>query len=255
MEVSLKTLGMLVVVLAAVGGAGFAGAESPESGFFIGGGGHIQMIKGTGTWAEYDFKIDNPLSVDEGDAVGFAWTDRVLLGLKPMVGYRLSPQLELQVAYGLNITKSSQQSDNQYDGFTSYEQGFSLAWQQRSVEIVGVYFPDPETRYFFYGGLDMTHIKADFTFYEGVGYEDYFGNPVSEVDSEKIGDSISATGIILGAGIEFPSDGNLAVFASAQYSTAKTKDIFFGTEDFKVGVGGITLMIGVKWFAFNKENE
>ena len=249
----MKTFGFWVVLVAVIGGASFAGAESPESGFFMGGGAHIQWIKGSGTWAEYDFEITNPLSVDSGDPVGFSWTDKVLLGLKPMVGYRLNRQFEMQVAYGLNITKSSQQSDTRYDGFTTYEQGFSLAWEQRSVEILGVYFPSPDQRYFFYGGLDLTHIKTDFTLYEGVGYEDYFGNPVSEVAAEKESDSISATGFIIGAGIEFPSDGNLAVFASAQYSTAKTDDAFFETEDFKVGVGGIAFMLGVKWFAFQQE--
>ena len=127
------------------------------------------------------------------------------------------------------------------------------AWQQRSLEILGVFFPDPEQGYFIYGGLDLTNIKAEFTLYEGVEYEDYLGNPISEIAAQKEFDSLSTTGFIVGAGMEFPSDNNLAVFISAQYSTAKTDDAFFGTEDFKVGVGGIAFMIGVKWFPFNKE--
>ena len=249
----MNKLGLMFVLFAAMGGAATAWAGGPDSGLFIGGGAHIQWIKGTGTWAQYDFEIDNPLSVEDGEPVGLAWTDKVLLGIKPMVGYRFNRTLELQVVYGLNITKSSQQSETQYDGITSYEQGFSLAWQQRSVEVLGVFFPDPEQGYFFYGGLDLTSIKADFTLYEGVAYEDYFGNPISEVAAQKESDSISATGIIFGVGMEFNSDNNLAVFTSAQYSTAKTDDTFFGTEDFKVGVGGITFLIGVKWFPFNRE--
>ncbi len=249
----MKSLGFLIVFLIAIGGVTGAWAGGPESGFFIGGGGFIQWIKGTGTWGEYDFQIDTPLSVEEGAPVGFAWNDKVLLGFKPMVGYRLNRQMELQVGYGLNITKSSQQSDIQYDTYYTYEQGFSLSWQQRSLEIIGVYYPDRDMGYFFYAGFDMTSLKAEFTFFEGVEYEDFNGNLVSEVTSTKESDSIGATGFIFGGGIEFPSDSNWAVFASAQYSTAKTDDIFFGTEDFKVGVGGLSFMIGVKWFPFNKE--
>ncbi len=248
----MKSLGILIVFLTTIGGAATAWAGGPESGFFLGGGGFIQFIKGSGTWADYDFEIDTPLSVEEGAPLGFAWTDKVLLGLKPMVGYRLNRQLELQVGYGLNITKSSQQSDTSYDSNSTYEQGFSLSWQQRSLEIVGVFYPDRDMGYFFYAGFDMTRIKADFTFYEGVGYDDFNGNPVSEVMSTNESDIIDATGIIFGGGIEFPSDGKTAAFASIQYSTAKTDDIFFGTEDFKVGVGGLTILLGVKWFPFAK---
>jgi opacity protein-like surface antigen len=253
METNLKSLGLLIVFLIAIGGAATAGAGGPDSGFFIGGGGYVQFIKGTGTWADYDFEIDTPLSEEEGTPIGFAWTDKLLLGIKPMLGYRLNRQLELQVGYGLNITKSSQQSDTQYDTYTTYEQGFSLAWQQRSLEIIGVFYPDSDMGYFFYAGFDMTRVKADFTFYEGIEFDDFNGNPVSEVTSTDESDSISATGIIFGGGIEFASDNNRAVFVSVQYSTAKTDDIFFGTEDYKVGVGGLAFMLGVKWFPFTKE--
>ena len=254
MEANLKSLGLLIVFLTAIGGAATAWAGGPDSGFFIGAGGYFQFIKGTGTWDEYDFEIDTPLSVEEGSTVGFAWTDKILLGIKPMVGYRLNRQFELQVGYGLNITKSSQQSDTTFDTYSTYEQGFSLAWQQRSLEMIGVFYPDSDMGYFFYAGFDMTRIKADFTFFEGIEYQDFNGNPVSEITSTDESDSIDATGFIFGGGIEFASDNNRAVFVSAQYSTAQTDDVFFGTEDYKVGVGGLTVLLGVKWFPFDKED-
>ena len=253
LEAGLKTLKLLVVFLIVTVGATAVWAGGPESGFFIGGGGHLQLLPGTGTWGEYDFQIDNPLSIEGGDAVGFNWSDKMLLGIKPMVGFKISPQIALQVGYSLNITKSSQQSARDYDLTTSFEQGYSLAWKQRSLEVIGVFYPSEDQNYYFFGGMDLTRIHADFTLYEGVEYQDNLGNLITEVGSEKVSDKITATGVILGAGIEFPSENNkTTTFISAQYSTAKTEGAFFGTEDFKVGVGGISFVVGVKWFLWNK---
>jgi hypothetical protein len=252
MEADLKSMVLIVAFLAGLGCV-TAWAESPEPGIYIGGAAGIQLVPGTGTWAEYDFKIDNPLSVEDDGAVGFAWTDKFLLGIKPLMGYRINSTLALQVGYGLNIPKSSQQTTTQSDGFTSYEQGFSMEWKQRSLEVLGVFHPDSDLGYFLFAGLDLTKIEAKVILYEGLEYEDYYGNLVADAQAQEAIDKISTTGAIFGGGLEFPSeDNNRVVYFSAQYSTAKTNDTFFGTEDFKVLVGGLSFTVGVKWYPFNK---
>jgi hypothetical protein len=252
MEADLKSMVLIVAFLAGLGCLA-ARAEGPASGIYVGGAVGIQWVNGTGTWAEYDFEIDSPLSVEEGGSVGLAWTDKILLGLKPLVGYRINHTLALQVGYGLNIPKSSQQTTTESDGFISYEKGLSVEWKQRSLEFLGIIHPDSDLGYFFFAGLDMTRIETKIILYEGLEYEDFYGNLVAQGQAQEEADKISATGVIFGGGMEFPSDDNKrAAYISVQYSTAKTNDTFFGTEDFKVNVGGISFMVGVKWYLFNK---
>ena len=42
---------------------------------------------------------------------------------------------------------------------------------------------------------------------------------------------------------------------TAQYSFAKTGDTFFGTPDFDVNVGGLSFLVGLKWFPFVEGDE
>lgn len=233
--------------------AAVALAGGPDSGFYLGGGPSFTWVTGTGTWDVYEFEIDRPLATEDGGALGLAWTDRILLGLKPVVGYRFNPGLALQVGYGLNITKSSQQSYGELTGTSYYEQGMNVEWRQRELEILGVFQSGGNLELALFGGLDLISVTTDILLYEGVEYQDYIGDLISLVDYQNNTDKVSAAGFIVGAGVEIPSENEEAeVFLSAQYSWAKTDEAFFGTESFKVDVGGVSFMAGVRWFPFQK---
>lgn len=231
-----------------------AQAESPDSGFYIGGGGFLTWVDGTGTWAGTDFSIDQPLD-DTAETVGFSWTDKLMLGIKPLIGWRITSGFALQAGYALNISKSSNQSVADTDLGSTYEAGFTSEWDQRNLELFAVLHPNPDLGYFFFGGVEMVNVDMSITFYEGISYVDNMGNPVSDYEYEKFEDDISGIGAVIGAGWEFSSNRTTSAFVTAQYSFAKTNDAFFETEDFKVNVGGLSFLLGVKWHPFNGGGE
>lgn len=249
----MKTTSLLMIWMTLL--LGHAAARA-ETGFFLGGSGQIQMVPGQGTWAGTEFKIKEPLSSGEDAAVGFSWNDNFVLGVKPLVGYRLGDRWAFQATYGLNIPKTSQQTYSESNSTTYYSQSLSVDWSQRSLEILGVYYPDGDLQYFLYGGVDLVRIKADVSLYESVGAGDQFGNEFFSGELQMVSDDIDAMGLIVGAGVLVPAFGQHSEgFLSAQYSTAKTDDAFFGTEDFKVTVGGFTLQFGVKWYPFAGDDD
>jgi len=238
-------------VLVASVGAVPAAAGGPDTGFFLGGGAHLTWIDGGGTWDTYDFRIDQPLSDENGNTLGLNWTDHVILGLKPMIGYRVSRGVTFQISTSLNIAKSSQQQYSEAYGAAYYESGMNVEWKQRDTEILAVFHTDSNLGFFYYAGVDLVAVTTDILLYEGVEYSDVIGDLISSIDYQDNSDSISATGLVVGAGVEIPSGSRTtSAFLSAQYSYARTDDTFFGTEGFKVDVGGFSFMAGVKWFPF-----
>ncbi len=247
----MKILVLWVAILAGAGLASNAQAESEQTGFFLGGAGGFQWFSGSGTWNGFDFEIDQPLSGEDGSPIGLSWDNRALLGIKPMAGYRFNRSFAVQVGYNLNIPKSSQQTYSETDGIVTYEQGMTVEWTQRNVEVLGIYYPDAELGYYFFGGLDLARAETKITLFENADYIDNVGDSISAGDFEVLSDHITATGFILGAGVEFASDSNKRVaFASVQYSRSMTDGAFFGTDDFKVDMGGISLVAGIKWYPF-----
>lgn len=226
-------------------------AAGPASGFFVGGGVQLQQVNGTGTWGPYDFAMDYPLPTEGSQAIGMAWSDNILLGLKPMLGYRLGQRISVQVGYTANASKTSQQTWSEATSSAYYEQGMIVEWQQRSLELVGLFHPQGDHGFYLFGGWDLTRIDADISIYEGAEWEDGFGDSNTAFESETVADDITASGLILGGGYTFPSgDGSRAAFVSVQYSTARTKGRFFETNDFNVDMGGVALMVGLRWFPF-----
>lgn len=227
-------------------------AGGPESGFFLGGGGYATYVNGTGTWNNVDFEIDSAFpSDDNSGAIGMAWTDLILLGVKPVVGYKFNSNFALQLGYAFNITKSSRQSGVSSDGLVFYEQGLSVEWGQDNFEALAFYYPDSELEYYLFGGLEIIKIETKITLFENAEYQDDSGFVNSNGDFQIFDDQIAATGFIIGAGVEFTSDNDQrAAYVSMQYSRSLTDDSFFETEDFKVDMGGITLNVGVKWYLF-----
>ena len=248
----MKTTFLLTIFVLMLGSA--AQAESPDSGFYIGGGGFLTWVDGTGTWSGTDFSIDQPLD-NTAETLGFNWTDRLILGIKPLVGWRISPGFALQAGYALNIAKSSNQSVADTDLGSTYEAGFTSEWGQRNLEIFAVIHPNPDLGYFLFGGVEMVSVDMSITFYEGITYVDNMGNTISDYEYEKFEDDTSGLGAVIGAGWEFSSNRTTSAFVTAQYSFAKTSDSFFDTDDFDVKVGGLSFLLGVKWHPFNGGDE
>lgn len=245
----------VIALLCLITLAGFSSAQAggPESGLYFGGSANLQYVPGTGTWAGAEFQIDEPLSDGVGQPVGLAWNEHLLLGLKPLAGWKLNSRWGLQVGLGLNIPKSSSQTYSESSGTVYYDQGLTVEWKQRNLEILGVYYPDSDLGYYLFGGLDLVHIRTDVHLFEGIQYEDYVGQVVYDGLYQEESDDISATGIIFGGGVEIISDNNRrAVYFSAQYSTAKTDDTFFSSPDFQVAVGGMSFQVGLKLFPFQR---
>ena len=248
----MKFSALLTTLIAILCLANLSLAGGPDSGFYLGGGGHLNWITGSGSWDNFDFELDNAFpSEDSPDEVGFAWSDKMMIGIMPVIGYKLSPNVALQVGYGFNITKSSSQSSIITQGLGVYEQGVSIEWHQRNLEVLGFYYPDSDLEYFFFGGLDLANVETDITIFETAQSPDGTGQGIINGDYNLNTDEISAVGYIFGAGIEFTSDNNeQAAFVTMQYSRSLTDETFFGTEGFKIDVGGITLTAGVKWYLF-----
>jgi hypothetical protein len=244
---------MLMIILTGIGLTTTAQAGGPESGFFIGGGANLQWVSGNGSWSTYEFDISQPLSNEENDPIGFAWTDKMLLGVKPVVGYKINGSLALQVGYGMNIPKPSNQSYSESNGLVFYQQGLNMEWEQRNLEILGILYPDSDINYYFFGGLDLVNVKTKISIFESAEFPDEFGNTIIGGEVDEQNDTITATGFILGTGLEFVSEDKRRVaYLSVQYSRSLTNDAFFGTEDFKVDLGGFTLMGGIKWYPFHR---
>lgn len=252
-EDKLKVLVFWVAIIALAGTPAVAWADSPESGFYLGGGGNLLWVAGTGTWSDYDFDVKQPLATEEGSTIGFAWTDKMLLGIKPLVGYKFNELVCLQVGYGMSIPKSSQQKISESNGLVYYEQGLNVEWEQRNLEVLGLFYPNTDLGYYFFGGFDMTWVDTKITLFENAEFPDANGNPIYDGATQIENDDIVSTGFILGVGLEFSSENrNTVVYVSGQYSRSVTNDTFFGTEDFKVDVGGLSFMVGIKWYPFSK---
>ena len=131
----------------------------------------------------------------------------------------------------------------------SYEQRMNVDWSQRGIELIGLYHPSEDWNFYFFGGVDLVSIKSTVTLSEGVEYEDRDELWVTEFVSDGVSSEITAVGLILGAGVEIPSgNGNTATVVSLQFSSATTDDAFFGTDDFKVNVGGYSGLVAFKWY-------
>ena len=228
--------------------ASAAQAESPDSGFYIGGGGFLTVMDGSGTWGadqeQTDFAIAQPLD-NTAESLGFNWSDKLMLGIKPLIGWRITSGFAIQAGYALNISKSSNQSVADTDLGSTYEAGFTSEWGQRNLEIFAVLHPNPDLGYFLFGGVEMVSVDMSITFYEGITYVDNMGNTISDYEYEKFEDDTSGLGAVIGAGWEFSSNRTTSAFVTAQYSFAKTSDSFFDTDDFDVKVGGLSFLLGV----------
>ena len=243
-------LPLLLVLAASLLATGACGG-GPDSGFFIGGGAHVLYVPGTGSWDDMDFDIQESLSDEPGSTIGFFWADNFLLGVKPLVGYRVNPNLAFQASYGFNIPKSTQQVYSESTVNAYYEQGMQVDWAQHSMELVGVFQPLEQGDFFVFAGVDLCRVNMDVTLFEGVETDNLFGDVITDSQIQKFKDHLSAVGLVFGLGLEFPTQSEFVeYYLSARYSTTRSQGAFFGTPDFEVDVGGLAVTVGMRLYPF-----
>lgn len=245
-------------------------AQIPEKGFFIGGSGTLLMMNGKGEVEDEDFDVTDELFVMdvtetstrlnvEWEYPGWSWGNRFLYGLKPVVGYRLSPQMALIGSYSLYMTKKSDLSDS-HSGSGNFS-GIEISteaeneYTQRVMQLLVQYHLTPGKELFLIGGMEFVSLKAEQQFTWTA--RDSWGTDVDEYEADG---SESLNGLVVGLGIEKPlqSGQNMALVASAMYSFAKydgdellESDNGVG-EELEFGVGGFMANIGIRMY-FNNE--
>ena len=227
------------------------GTGSAQSGFYLAGEGQFLVVHGTGTWSGYDFDVRQPLMVEEGDPVGLSWSENFLLGVKPTIGFRFGRSWAVQLGYGFNLPKSTQQAYYQTSSTTYREQGMLARWRQSNLELVAVFYPGRSRQWHVFGGLDLTQAKAELTWFEGTTVSDGLGHTATDYSYTENADDILAKGFTIGLGYDI-GDGTSRTggYVTLQYTRTLTDGAFLGSEGFDVDLGGITLRAGVRWFPF-----
>src|SRR3989339_380839 len=163
-------------------------ARQVRTGFYVGGSFSVLMMNGSG---EYDnnnidvtdkfFKMtasETPYrtTVSFEYPGGWAWSNKVLYGFAPVIGYRISPEFDLQGAYTYFVAKDGEQDQS----FNSvYVQGlriaksFSMEYTQSLIRVVAHYSPEMLSGVFISAGAEFASITAeleDFTSVAQPGY-------------------------------------------------------------------------------------
>lgn len=226
-------------------------AVSAGSGFYLGGSGAMHWIEANGTWGENEFRATELFEEEDDGVDGLAWVDHFVIGVQPVLGYRFDERFALQVGADLYLPKSSLQTYSEGDYVTYLEQSIQVDWKQRSLEITALVRPVPEGRFYVYGGWVLSSIDLDIAAYDVVTYSDPAGNEATSGELEAIDDTVGASGPVLGAGFEFPSqDGRSVAYLAAEYGSVRTHGNLFGLPDWDVNAGGFSVMAGVRWFPF-----
>jgi len=263
-------------------------AQVTSSGFFWGGGGTGLMMDGTGELSHEiisgekskDFEVTDDLIKMviyetsstfglELEHPGWSWDSKLLYGLKPFVGYRISPQLSAMVAYNYYLNKESDYSDtwnSQYSGLQMKAES-EMKYTQSTIQILGQFYPAAGRNSltsgsamtpFIIAGFEIVSMKAETSYKYTLSAPGF--NPEVIGYATKGDDSIS--GFIIGGGIEIPSSPSVSFVATAMYSAAKYDDDDllevdemwgFGGEgsekiDLELGVGGFMASLSLRMY-------
>lgn len=246
----------LLLVFSLVGGLS---AQIPSKGFFIGGSATALMMNGKGEIEDEDFDVaDDLLEVDvtestynftvEWSSPGLGWGNRFLYGIKPVVGYRFSPQLAVIGSYSVYMTKKTDQSEtvNGHGHFDDLQVDIEMEseYTQRVTQILAQYHITPGKEFFLIGGMEFASMKTDIGFTLRDTWSS--GSESDDVDGED-----KASGLVVGLGLEKPlqSKKNVALVATAMYSFTKYDgDELVEDVDMKIGVGGFIANVGLRMY-------
>jgi len=207
-------------------------AQIPDQGFFIGGNVTAILMNGEGKMDEEDFIVTDELFVmtviedfssftATWEYPGWGLDTKLLFGLQPVVGYRISPQFAVSLSYNYYFKKSSDQSDSYT--FLFYSPGSRISttadmeYSQSAVQVLAQYYPIVETGFLFFleAGVEFLFMSAE------RNYEWTFSDPgfLPLIISSNADGSDNTIGFIIGGGIEVPViSQNISFIATALYS-------------------------------------
>ncbi len=238
----------LVTVLSLPGGMGARAADS-YTGWYLSAGANLLLMDGTGSWGGVDFD-PTAASFDGGTGTqGLNWSEKLLLGGKPNLGYRFNERFAMQFGYSYLFPKRSAQYFTQQIGTATTQDRLDWEWRHSTLDLVGVYYPSDEWNVHFYAGAERVLAELDAVPSRSATLPDLFGGATSQTDSEFWTDTVRAWGAVVGAGLEMPSENlNVSTVVTLQYSTSRARQQLFVTPDFDLGVGGFALFAGLKWY-------
>lgn len=184
-------------------------AQLPETGFFLGGGASMLMMNGTGKLDSLDLNLTGDLiNFEDEDKIGWGWNNKSIFGIKPVIGYKISPTFTLLGSYNFQFQKEGEQSDDNFSPIpgliTTGNFKSTMEYSQNTVQLLGQFYPSVGSGFFITGGLEYVLMKAKLL-YSYTMTDPYFGTISEEI---KIKGDDSVTGFVLGGGIELPLFGN-----------------------------------------------
>ncbi|MEX1277215.1 MAG: hypothetical protein WEE20_14860 [Bacteroidota bacterium] len=247
-------------------------AQQVRSGFYVGGSFSALMMNGSGEYKNDDIEVTDKFfnmttsetqfrtSVNFEYPGGWAWSNKILYGFSPVVGYRILPELALEGTYTYFMTKDGEQDQT----FTSvYVQGlriaktFEMEYTQSLVRVIGVYSPEMLSGAFLSAGVEFASIAAELEDFTSVVQPGF----VTNSDTWRAEGDDSVIGFVLGGGFEMPlASTNLSVVGSVLYSFTKYNgdDLLKITQsggpvsdpniDMELGIGGISGSVGFRWY-------
>jgi hypothetical protein len=222
-------------------------SASEEKGLFAGGYWRLSLIDGTGKLTinniTFNFNATSTrYSSDENS--GLSWVNRRLWGLSPSIGYRFSSRFALLAAYNFSFQKKSDESYKYKSEDYLVNVNSDYQWNQESLEFLALISPFSLTRFHALVGVEFVSVKVDMNTKLQI-----VGSDVSTTERES--GRAKCSSMILGAEYEWPVSKRSNLHFSSTYSFAELKDTFFSTkEEWKIGVGGLRMQIGFRYFPF-----
>ncbi len=207
-------------------------SQSSSMGFFIGGSGSLLMMNAEAevenesvdvTDDLFTMMIDeDPYGIDITIAYdGWSWNNKMLYGLKPIVGYRFSSRFAVFGTYSYLFKKESEKSqtfNSQYMTGFRIRMDASMEFSQRSIQLLGQFYPVAGSGLFLLGGMEFVSLSAEQNFIYEVDNDPYYGDysyPWKAKGSDK------TNGFLFGGGFDclFHPE-NMALTGLFMYSTS-----------------------------------
>jgi hypothetical protein len=265
---------LFAVILLGISVNGFS--QIPEKGFFVGGSATALMMNGTGEIEDEDFSVtDDLFEMDVTETTwdltvewtypGMGWGNKLLYGIKPVVGYRFSPGFAIIGSYSLYMTKKGEQSESVsghgYFDDIEFKTEAESEYTQHVTQILAQYHLTPGKEFFLIGGMEFVSMKAEMQ--NEITISD---PPTTDHASWKAKGEDKASGLVIGAGIEksLSAGENMSLIATALYSLTKydgdqllevksaSGPVTDSEIDMELGVGGFIFNVGLRMY-FNNE--
>ena len=231
----------------------------PSSGFFLGVDGTVLMMRGTGKIDDFNLDVTTKLFDDSENNIGLGWPNKLLFGIRPIVGYKFSTRFAAEGSFNILFKKAADETDTYFNGSSEYS--------QKTVQLLGKYYPLSQQGFFVSAGAEITFINYEETF--TINDNDIFSSDFKWVR----GGNDNVFGLAFGCGFEMPLGvQNMTLQATALYSLSKysgrkllifdedesylgKKSTVQGAADdtkMELGIGGLSISAGLRMYLSGK---